>query len=1315
MMHSRFCGAVLLAVGVLAGGSARADGAVVTNEWINPEGGYWFDQDAEGNYVNWRGGAHCVSTSVASFHLKNQKSVRIREKEGAYCGGLCFAPYAPEDPADPTASTGWDTWHVKSEGSGQYHFKTFALGYMPIRVTDGNLVFGSDFRLTAEDWGPVRKEGNGNLRISRFYQGGSARRQLQVAGGVVFPMVWDALMHTDVRVTDPGAFLLPTNFTSRLALGSLRTVGEPVDFAGNEILLGATGTDVYPDVFTGKGGVTAVAKNLVVTNIAPGVTYGAENGRLRLDSRTGAAIPFAKYDFEESLTKDSSGHGRDLVASGNVSIATDAEHGKVARFAGTSNSGGKLVATVTDTAELTGNSDYTISLWAKTAGAPVANNYPTLAAIGSEQTDHCLVQFRFQDKDCGKLLFGHWNGQGDFTNIALPAGVKATAWHHYVAMREGQRLGVWVDGERVLNSADKTLEMALPQTVQLAFGWLPGSGDRYFCGDIDDIRVYSRAVGIAGVERLFAGEEPCQDGPLPAAGEPLTVPEGTKLRMVRNGRIQLAGEQSLAVSNLICDTTRASIDMPAGGRLSLSGAGAYLSGFSGTAAFAKTGAGRLTVSGALTQTGGTAVEAGTLAVQNFATQPEAFVIYDFDDPNGPMREVTGSGRDLNDAANTKEVTRVWDAERKSWVMRFPGTTTQRLGRSVTSPVLTGNTDYTVSVWAKPAADCPDKGCLFSVGAQNNFKEIVFRYQAAVSDGTFVLTHWGTTLDFTGIPTGKNPQGKWHHFVATRKGPHYEVYYDGVKTWETTKAQDLSINETKSVTIGYQLGQATERFFKGDIDDVRLYTRALDAADVARLYARKDPAGAARGEAPDALANVPAPVLHYSFEDAKNLGRDSAPGANHLTKAGNGTLRQVDSPLGGKALKFDNYTQAYLKSAKFPEAIPSNGQPFTVSMWVQGSPVDASTEIAQGNWHYPTFLCWGNPTDKTIGFMLSYWHEPDVFDWTPRLYVRGVSNVNTLDAKGSNALPGMRDGDDDLRWHHYAVTYAKGYGVTTYIDGVRAADYCGGGSLTNDSCRVGGVFYLGSKSTAPTAIFRGAIDEVRVFDRALNIPQIRAVMRADMGGVHVLPKGGALSVAADATLEVNGTDETAQTIEGEGTLDFISGRLTLTGASSFAGTLKGDGTVALPEGASLALGTEPTGFTGYFDMAGGALALPAGVASIPATFRMSAIDPSAETQVPGDAEIPDGTALAVSETFRGPFVSTPGKVVIKGGGTVTLPAANAAGQWVIARGASVEDAGTGDLNGRWTVTNLPQGVKAKFRLRNGEFTCTVAAGMAILIR
>ncbi|MBR4171543.1 MAG: hypothetical protein IKR48_07820, partial [Kiritimatiellae bacterium] len=244
-------------------------------------------------------------------------------------------------------------------------------------------------------------------------------------------------------------------------------------------------------------------------------------------------------------------------------------------------------------------------------------------------------------------------------------------------------------------------------------------------------------------------------------------------------------------------------------------------------------------------------------------------------------------------------------------------------------------------------------------------------------------------------------------------------------------------------------------------------------------------------------------------------------------------------------------------------------------------------------------------------------------------------------------------------------------------------------------------------------FKGCLDEVQVFNKAFNVPQVRAVMRADAGALRVLPDGGAVAVDAGATLEVNGTDESFSSLTGEGTVELASGRLAITATNTFAGTLTGDGTLVLPSGTELTLANDPSGFTGYFEMAGGSLVLPSGVTSVPATFRPLSVDPAESVTYPGDVEILDGTALTVTAGVPGPFVSTPRNVIICGGGTVTVPSQNTTGTWVIGRGDEVVDNGTGDLADRWTVTNLGAGRRARFTTSDGVFLCTVYGAGTIL--
>ena len=1296
--------------------SASAD--VVTNTWISPAGGYWLATNAVGVLVNWAGeltDASAVMDTVADFALADRAAIST-SCDKAPTRGMLFRP-AGEDASDDPAT--WPTWYLKVEKDhADFYLSAPAPGPVPLRVENGRLVFGDDMNVAEEDTpdlAPIRKEGNGDVRFSRFYRSKDAGRTLEIAEGKVYAMRSGALAYTDVRVTDPAGAFVFTNHAPQTCLGSLAPQpGVPQPLDGVELRMGTLAATTVPGEVCGTGRVTAVVRSVFVTNVAPHVVYGASAGRLRLDTANPAAVPFARYDFEASLTADTSGHGRDLAAEGAVERVYDAERGGyVARFTATEKTGGRLVVTVPDAEGLTGDADYTVSFWAK-AAAPCANNWPTFFSLGQTTEDHRTIQFRFMDASCTKLLLGHWNGRGDFTDI-VPSRDATTwnpaVWHHYVAMREGRVCSVWVDGTPVLRRRNTALAMTLPQTVQITLGALVGWQDRFFHGDLDDVRVYAHALGTDGVARLFAGGDPIQDGKDSTQGEAPALPEGTRLALDLNGTIQLAGAQTLAATNVAATGPRGTLDLPTGGTLTLTGAGTYPARISGTGRFVKDGAGRLVLSGALAQTGGTEVKAGTLALQNDATQPPRLGSYDFE--RGLGVDSAGCGFDLTTQAG---VERVWDDERGGYVAQFPGTDGQKLEAWIQSDILTGDADYTLSVWAKPDADCPATGTLLSLGREGDFKEIVFRFKD-IASGTMVLSHWGTSLDFADVATPAAPQGAWHHYAAVRQGTRFTVYVDGVETWTAERSGKLALEAGRALCLGRQVNK-TDRQFKGRLDDVAVYARGLDAAEIARLSRNQTPRAVARGARVEALAQVPAPVLHYAFERAEEPGFDSAPGAHHLVKDGEGTFTLVDSPLGGKALQFDAYKQACLKSAVFPDVIPLDGRPFTVSLWIQTSPADSSVWQQNVGSHTPSFICWGDPAAKTIGFMLSYWWDPNVVHGfaTPRCYVGGVNG--SFDRNFETVLTGLRDGEPLRRWHHYATVYDPEMGIRNYIDGVYLPEVSQNGAFATRAASAGNVFYLGAKATATAVPFRGALDEVKVFAAALDARQVRAVMRADAGDLHVLPQGGDVAVVEGATLEVNGTEETLGALSGNGTVDLVSGTLALTNAvSAFDGTLTGEGTLRLAAGADLTLATAPTAFTGYVELAGGTLTLPGGVRTIPATFRVTPVDTARETVCAGDIEIPDGTALALTTAYRGPFVTAHGRVVVCGGGSVTLPTPAAVGTWVIGQGAEdVRDDGAGALADRWRVTNLPALRTARFQISGGTFLCTIQpSGTLLLIR
>jgi len=74
-----------------------------------------------------------------------------------------------------------------------------------------------------------------------------------------------------------------------------------------------------------------------------------------------------------------------------------------------------------------------------------------------------------------------------------------------------------------------------------------------------------------------------------------------------------------------------------------------------------------------------------------------------------------------------------------------------------------------------------------------------------------------------------PIGEWHHIAGTFDGKSLKVYIDGEFGAELQSSQELPENEFP-VSIGQRINPE-ERFFKGMIDEVAIFNRALSAEEI----------------------------------------------------------------------------------------------------------------------------------------------------------------------------------------------------------------------------------------------------------------------------------------------------------------------------------------------------------------------------------------------------------------------------------------------------------------------------------------------------
>ena len=83
----------------------------------------------------------------------------------------------------------------------------------------------------------------------------------------------------------------------------------------------------------------------------------------------------------------------------------------------------------------------------------------------------------------------------------------------------------------------------------------------------------------------------------------------------------------------------------------------------------------------------------------------------------------------------------------------------------------------------------------------------------------------------------NANSNWHHVAVVRNGDVWQLYFDNIKKAEVTKALgtitlDNACIAANCVTPG---NSSPNLSFKGIIDEVRVYDRALSATEISSLY------------------------------------------------------------------------------------------------------------------------------------------------------------------------------------------------------------------------------------------------------------------------------------------------------------------------------------------------------------------------------------------------------------------------------------------------------------------------------------------------
>jgi len=296
---------------------------------------------------------------------------------------------------------------------------------------------------------------------------------------------------------------------------------------------------------------------------------------------------------------------------------------------------------------------------------------------------------------------------------------------------------------------------------------------------------------------------------------------------------------------------------------------------------------------------------------------------------------------------------------------------------------------------------------------------------------------------------------WHFVAAVLESDgspnadEIKLYVDGVEDTNTT-ANSQAITEG-SVNADVMIGAfytGSYYYCNGIIDDVRIYSSALSAANIYDLYTGTEPA-----VTPDA---------HWKLDEMSGtIAYDSA-GTNHGTLGATPPIWTAGYING--ALNFDGIDDYVIINDA--DEFKDYG---TVSLWFKNNKESYGTDdgvIFISNQDYkPSLQIWFN----------------DDSDDEFKVYANNGTTSETLSV--SQLVPSF----DRYAWHHIALSYDH-LGVHVYLDGEHIGDMNVTGSFTED----GGDIRLGRKGSLNMSYFEGPIDDVRVYNRTLSAEEIEAI-------------------------------------------------------------------------------------------------------------------------------------------------------------------------------------------------------------------------------
>jgi len=313
-----------------------------------------------------------------------------------------------------------------------------------------------------------------------------------------------------------------------------------------------------------------------------------------------------------------------------------------------------------------------------------------------------------------------------------------------------------------------------------------------------------------------------------------------------------------------------------------------------------------------------------------------------------------------------------------------------------------------------------------------------------SSSNYIYDGGGCTMKATGFN-----DGQWHQVVFVADASGGRLYVDAVqKASQPWTGPAGAPSTTQELRLGHYPGvTGGDSYLPGLLDEVRVYDRALSAAEVAQIY----------GEVP----SIDGLIAQWRLDEGSGVTTADSSGSGHAGSLVNGA--GWTDGRSGRGLSFDGVDDY----VSVPHAPALDAFPLSVVAWFKTSTAvglkGLVNKYAAGSFN---------------GFEV-FVENGDLCAWLFR------SNSNYIwDGSGCTL---RTSGYNDDHWHQ-VVFVADAAAGRLYVDGVQTASqpWTGpaGASSTLQDVRLGD--YPGATGGA---YLPGLVDEVRIYDRALTAPEV----------------------------------------------------------------------------------------------------------------------------------------------------------------------------------------------------------------------------------